>query len=321
MIPSNGLKRMPTSGGTIAAGGPRELEKPSEPGASAPLAESPSAFDAERASRAKPGAAPIGLPPIAENLRAYAARQASNVGGAMNVVDAPVPLAAVLSSFSTLASRGFSHAGSGNLQYWLRAARDMQDNGSAMAFALSGFAHGLEKPSFEAAIDAVADELERLSNDGLSGDLHFWMGQTKTHAARIHGAGAALDALSKVSAGESVPFGRAVEVLAYVADSVDWQGRGEAEYWMRCATDLVNIAGGISDAARQLASVAPDGGGETLQAVAEMLKAADASGYGDAQYWLSRTEQLVKLLKSSASALRDISEPAQVENWNAAAPS
>ena len=207
-------------------------------------------------------------------------------------------------------SRAFDYGGNGDADYWMKCTRDYVKSGRGLGSAMVTLSRAMKPGPLAASISGVGAGLYGLDGAG-NGDANYWMMRTKEVSQRIRAAGDQLDGIAGSLQGtpagtETVSVSAALQSLTEVAYSLDYSGRGDAEYWMRTTRNFAFIGRATGRALAMVASGAPAPLNGVLNAMTGQLTNINEAGNGNSDYWMARAQGVAQLVKSSGQSLASI---------------
>jgi hypothetical protein len=98
----------------------------------------------------------------------------------------------------------------------------------------------------------------------------------------------------------------ALQALGDIPPGVDYSGNGDANYWMRTASDFSAYGHALGQSLYNVSAYAPASLRPIIAAIAPQLTSMDPSGTGDATYWMQRTTALATTFSQACQQLTSL---------------
>jgi hypothetical protein len=218
---------------------------------------------------------------------------------------APVALADALKAFA-LVTDGFNYGGTGDVQYWMKSAKDFGKSGAALGNALQHVVRNTHG-SAATAVKALGAQLAGLDWGG-NGDVNYWMLRTKEICQSVRRVGSDLRRIANSAGATNVSDGRVLYGFSRVCLSIDYSGTGVVEYWMKTTKDFAMIGRATGNGLDTLVTDSENPVNEVVRDIAHQLKSLNEGGHGDVYYWMGRARTMADRITSLGRSLETLSQ-------------
>ena len=217
-----------------------------------------------------------------------------------------VGLGTALSALAQVTT-AFDQSGTGDVEYWMKTARDYGRAAQALGGALSRLGSSMEPGPVAAAVAGMGGQLVSVSYAG-HGDVHYWMARVKSICATVRGVGQQMNtmAASCGANGPTVRGGAVLQGLAIVAESVDCGGNGDVEYWMKTTRSFCQIGHGVGRGVDLVAGSVPAPLDGVLRGLGAQFGGLSSAGTGSVQYWMARARGVSEQMSGLSNSLNQI---------------